>query len=79
MSGQKMNGEKVILITKIGRIKKSDIRQQTCLFVCLLDCLFELGHKKCNLRMSVDLHLLGFECLCQIHILFLGNPLDRPP
>ena len=46
MSGQKMNGEKVILITKIGRIKKSDIRQQTCLFVCLLDCLFELRTQK---------------------------------
>ena len=26
--------------------KKSDIRQQTCLFVCLLDCLFELRTQK---------------------------------
>lgn len=78
MSGQKMNG-KSNSDNEDWENKKSDIRQQTCLFVCLLDCLFELGHKKCNLRMSVDLHLLGFECLCQIHILFLGNSLDRPP
>lgn len=45
MSEQKMNG-KSNSDNEDWENKKSDIRQQTCLFVCLLDCLFELRTQK---------------------------------
>ena len=37
MSEQKMNGEKVILITKIGRMKKvMFVNEHVYLFICLI-------------------------------------------